>query len=135
MIQETPSSLAETLTLHRSIRQWVRDEDRRQFELDLCSCLLLVKVVRAACLLLCWWSGVHAPQHPVVRPRTSQTVIGKKTITLESVMGVDGRQMAHRRSFLGASECGGKCSPCQGWGGGNFLGALHLFPCVSHLAA
>ena len=79
MTQETPLSVAETLTLHSSIRQLVRDEDRREFELDLCSCLLLVKVVGAACLLLCWWAGARASQHRVVQPRASQTVTGKKT--------------------------------------------------------
>ena len=81
MTQETLSSVAETLTLHGSIRQLVRDEDRRKFEFDLCSCLLLVKVVGAACLLLCWWAGARASQHPIVQPRASQTVTGKKATT------------------------------------------------------
>lgn len=35
MTEETPLSVAETLTLHSSIRQLVRDEDRREFELFL----------------------------------------------------------------------------------------------------
>lgn len=126
MIQETTSSLAETLTLHSSIRQLVRDEDRREFELDLCSCSCLVKIVGAACLLLCWWSGARAPQHPIVRPRISQTVIGKKTIALESVMGVEGGQTAHRRSFLGASSA--EASAVLARGGARAV-SLRLYTC------
>ena len=61
MIQETPLSLAQTLTLHSSIRQLVRDEDKREFELDLCSCLLLVKIVGAACLLGPCPAASHCP--------------------------------------------------------------------------
>lgn len=83
VIRET-LSWAESPTLRSNIRGLVRDEDEREFESDPCSCLLLVKNVRAVCLLLCWHSGVHASKHYTVLPRPSQTIIGKKAVAWDS---------------------------------------------------
>lgn len=53
MSPKAPPSLAETLTLHSNICWLVRNEDKREFERDPRSHLLLTTNVGATCLLLC----------------------------------------------------------------------------------
>lgn len=129
MIQETPPSLAETLTLHSSVCQQVRDEAGREFEPEPCSCSLLVKN-GASCLLLCWWSGVHASQHPTVLPRSSQES-GSKPLPGVSDGGWGRAHSTEPKPPWGWSV---EASAVLARGRDNLLEALHLFPRVLRIA-